>query len=167
MYKLENLKDLLDLQLKDIYSVEQQLLPTLEKMAGACNKEELRIAFIDHSRKTLLHVERIRDCAIEFQFEVEGYESEAIKGLIAEVDSLIRSKETSNPDVLDAALIINAQKIEHYEIPTYASIITYMEILGYNETAETLKSTLSEEKESDELLNTIAKRLNLKKYINY
>jgi ferritin-like metal-binding protein YciE len=162
MYQLENLKDFLDLQLKAIYSAEHQVMPALEKMAGACKSEELRIAFMNHLRQTQVHIERIRDCAIEFQFEVEGHDCEAMKGLIAECEAFIKSKETADPDVLDAAFILCAQKVEHYEIAMYATLITYMEIVGYKETATTIKSTLSEEKETDEKLTKIAGKLKFK-----
>jgi ferritin-like metal-binding protein YciE len=56
----------------------------------------------------------------------------------------------------DVALIIAAQKVEHYEIACYGSLITLAQTLKLNEIAQLFKSTLREEKETDESLSMIA-----------
>ena len=65
-------------------------------------------------------------------------------------------KEDMSPEVSDAAIIAAAQKVEHYEIATYGSLVQLANNLGLEDVAEILQSTLDEEKKADELLTTVA-----------
>jgi ferritin-like metal-binding protein YciE len=60
--------------------------------------------------------------------------------------------------VNDAVLIAEAQKVEHYEIAGYGTLITFAEQMGYDDSARLLRQTLNEEKEADRLLSAIATR---------
>ena len=62
---------------------------------------------------------------------------------------------------IDAALIAAAQRVEHYEIAGYGTVITFAELLGESEQASLLKETLQEEKETDEKLTELAKEINV------
>ena len=57
-------------------------------------------------------------------------------------------------------MICAAQKVEHYEIAAYGSLIAYANLLGMDEAVELLETTLEEEKEADEKLSSIASELN-------
>lgn len=56
----------------------------------------------------------------------------------------------------DAALIIAAQKIEHYEMASYGGLIQLAITMKLNDAAELLESTLMEEEEADKLLTDVA-----------
>ena len=62
----------------------------------------------------------------------------------------------------DAALIIAAQKVEHYEIATYGGLVQIALTLGYDKAADLLEQTLVEEEDTDEHLTEIAEN-----YINF
>jgi ferritin-like metal-binding protein YciE len=64
--------------------------------------------------------------------------------------------ENMEPDVMDAALIVAAQKVEHYEIAGYGSVRTYAQMLGDRESAQLLQRTLDEEGETDKKLSQLA-----------
>ncbi len=64
------------------------------------------------------------------------------------------------PEVMDAALIACAQKIEHYEIASYGTLCTWAKLLGYSDALELLKLNLNEEEETDEALSVIAETVN-------
>ena len=83
---------------------------------------------------------------------------EAMKGLIKEASQMMEEK--ASPEVMDAALISCAQKVEHYEIATYGTLCTWAKLLGYNESLELLKLNLNEEEETDEALSTLAETVN-------
>ena len=80
--------------------------------------------------------------------------------------SRCRSRETldvdADPDVLDAALIVAAQKVEHYEIAGYGSVRTFARVLNYSDAARLLETTLKEESRTDERLTQLAEGLNKK-----
>ncbi|HEK3976631.1 TPA: ferritin-like domain-containing protein, partial [Escherichia coli] len=53
-------------------------------------------------------------------------------------------------------LIAAAQKVEHYEIASYGTLVTLAEQLGYKKAAKLLKETLEEEKATDVKLTDLA-----------
>jgi ferritin-like metal-binding protein YciE len=65
-------------------------------------------------------------------------------------------QEDMEPDVLDAALISAAQKVEHYEMAGYGTVRTYAKLLGENQAAKLLQQTLDEEGEADKKLTALA-----------
>ena len=77
-----------------------------------------------------------------------------MKGLIEEGSEIL--KENGEESVLDAGIIVAAQKVEHYEIAGYGSARTFAHLLGQNKAAELLQATLDEESETNEILNKLA-----------
>jgi len=53
-------------------------------------------------------------------------------------------------------LILAGQKVEHYEISTYGGLAQLARTLNHEDVAEILEKTLSEEKEADKLLTSVA-----------
>ena len=142
-------------QLKDIYYAEQQLLKAIPKMAQASTTEELEDAFNNHLRQTERHVKRLEKVFQIIGKKAEGKKCEAIEGITREADSII--KETKQDTMTrDAALIIAAQKVEHYEIATYGGLVQLALTMGLNRAADILDKTLMEEEDTDRLLTYIA-----------
>jgi ferritin-like metal-binding protein YciE len=77
-----------------------------------------------------------------------------MEGLIEEAKEMM--DEIKTPEVLDAALIVGAQKVEHYEIASYGSVHALAQALGQKEVAQLLEQTLEEEKAADKKLNALA-----------
>jgi ferritin-like metal-binding protein YciE len=77
-----------------------------------------------------------------------------MKGLIEEGSEILQ--EDGEESILDAGIIVAAQKVEHYEIAGYGSVRTFAHLLGQNKAAELLQTTLDEESETNELLNRLA-----------
>jgi ferritin-like metal-binding protein YciE len=144
-------------QLKDIYYAEQQLLKALVEMKDAATTEELEDAFDTHHRQTQRHIKRLEKVFSLLDKEPEGKKCEAMDGLIKEGQSII--KETKKGSMTrDAALIIAAQKVEHYEIASYGGLVQLALTLGKQQAATLLDKTLAEEEETDSLLTDIAEQ---------
>jgi ferritin-like metal-binding protein YciE len=77
-----------------------------------------------------------------------------MKGLVAEGSEILEEHEDSS--VLDAALISAAQKVEHYEIASYGTLIAWAREMGHTDAAGILEETLEEEKAADKKLTAIA-----------
>jgi len=77
-----------------------------------------------------------------------------MEGLIEEGKE--EMEEITDRDVLDAALIGAAQKVEHYEMAGYGTARTHALRLGYVEAASILQQTLEEEGDADHKLTRIA-----------
>jgi ferritin-like metal-binding protein YciE len=159
MSKIENLRELLVHELKDLYSAETQLLKALPKMAKAASDDDLVAAFEEHLEQTQGQVERLDKIFELLNAKPRGKTCEAMKGLITEGQEVIA--EDATDEVKDAALIAAAQKVEHYEIAGYGTVRTFANLLGETEVADLLQETLDEEGETDKKLTEIAESLNV------
>jgi ferritin-like metal-binding protein YciE len=152
--KLDTLQQLYTDELRDLYNAENQLLKALPKMAKAASSEELKDAFEKHLEQTKGHVERLEQVFEGLDEKPKGKTCRAMKGLIEEGSEIL--KQEVDGSVIDAGIIVAAQKVEHYEIAGYGSVRTFAHLLGQNKAAELLQATLDEESETNELLNRLA-----------
>jgi ferritin-like metal-binding protein YciE len=151
---LDTLEELYISELRDLYSAENQLLKALPKMAKGASSPELKDAFERHLEQTKRHVERLEQLFEQLDESPKGKTCQAMKGLIEEGSEIL--KEEGEDSVLDAGMIVAAQKVEHYEIASYGSVRTFANLLGQDEAARLLQSTLDEESETNEILNGLA-----------
>jgi ferritin-like metal-binding protein YciE len=151
---VKSVQDLLLNELRDLYDAEKQLVKALPKMAKASSSEQLRQAFQEHLEQTKHQVERLEQAFDRLDVTARGKRCEAMRGLIDEAGEIM--EEIKTPQVLDAALIAGAQKVEHYEIAAYGSVRTLAEACRHQEVAQLMDETLEEEKEADQKLNQIA-----------
>jgi len=142
-------------QLKDIYYAEQQLVKALPEMQKACTTEELEDAFENHLKQTERQVKRLEKVFQLLDQKPEGKKCEAMDGLIKEAKSII-SETKEGSMTRDAALIIAAQKVEHYEIATYGGLVQLAVTMNLHRAAELLDKTLQEEEDTDTTLTQIA-----------
>ena len=154
MTKMKSLEDLFVHELKDLYSAEKQILKALPKMAKAASNEELKQAFELHLQETEGQVDRLEQVFEELGISSRGHKCHAMEGLIEEGKEIMESD--ADPEVMDAALIAAAQRVEHYEIAGYGCARTYAQQLGHNEAARLLQQTLEEEGNTDHKLTQIA-----------
>ena len=152
------MQELLLDELKDIYSAEKQITKALPKLAKGTTSPELKQAFESHLQETIGQIERLDQI-----FEILGKPHRAklchgMQGVLEEGAEVL--EETDKGEVRDAALISAAQRVEHYEIAAYGCVHQYAKLLGQNEIAKLLESTLEEEKAADEKLTSISKQVN-------
>lgn len=147
--------------LKDVYFAENAIIDALEKMQEAATTEELKDAFEDHQLQTKKHVSRLEKVFRLIDETPEQKECKAIKGIIEEGEEIIKSTEEGSM-TRDAALIIAAQKVEHYEIATYGGLAQLAITMGHDKAADLLEKTLQEEEDTDYNLTEIAET-----YINF
>jgi len=158
---MKNLSDLFEHQLKDLYSAESQLIKALPNMAKKASDSKLKKAIEDHLEETKEQKERLKEICSELGIKPTGEECKAMKGLIEEASSFL--KEKADEDVMDAGIIAEAQRVEHYEISAYGTAVRYAKELGHKEIAIKLQKTLDEEYKADGNLNKMAEgRLNKK-----
>lgn len=141
--------------LKDIYWAEKHLVKELAKMSKKATSEALKQAFLDHRAETEGQVERLEQVFETIGKKAQAKKCEAMEGLIEEAAEAI--EETENDTYTrDVALIVTAQKVEHYEIASYGSLAQIARTLGNIQGAELLEATLAEEKGADQVLTMLA-----------
>lgn len=153
--KLETLDDLFEMQLKDLYSAESQLVKALPLIAAKANDSRLRAGFEQHLDETQQQLERLEQIGKSLNLDLDGHTCKAMAGLIAEGQETMSERATE--EVMDAALIAASQRIEHYEISGYGTAAHFAERLGHYEAADLLRQTLEEEQLTDTKLNNLAK----------
>ncbi|MEO6177034.1 MAG: ferritin-like domain-containing protein [Flavobacterium circumlabens] len=149
-----DLKELFVDSLKDIYWAENALVGALPKMAANATSPGLASAILEHLDVTKLQISRLEEVFDLVGEKAEGKKCEAMAGLLKEGDSIVL--ETTPGPVRDAGIIAASQKIEHYEIATYGTLVAFAKTLGENDAAKLLTQTLAEEKEADCVLNDVA-----------
>lgn len=153
----EGIRELYVDELKDLYNAENQLVKALPKMARAAASPELKAAFEEHFEQTKGHVQRLDMIFEKLGENPKGKKCKGMEGLVAEGSEAIEEYEGA---IRDVALIGGAQRVEHYEIAGYGTVIALAGEIGETEHASILDETLKEEKETDQKLTELAKDVN-------
>ncbi|KOS05449.1 hypothetical protein AM493_04960 [Flavobacterium akiainvivens] len=148
------LRELFIDELKDIIYAERALVKALPKMANNATDAALKMAIEEHIAVTETQVERLVQVFEILGESNRGVKCDAMEGLLKEGDSIL--EETEPGPVRDAGIISASQKIEHYEIASYGTLVAFAKILGEEEVAALLQQTLDEEKEADAKLSEAA-----------
>ncbi len=150
----ESLQNLYVNELRDLMSAEHMILKALPRMADKASHSALTEAFRMHEQQTRQHVQRLEQIFSMLGEKPEEKTCKGMDGIIAEGQDVMR--EYHDSDVLDAALIAAAQRVEHYEIAAYGCVRTYANVLGLSRQEELLQQTLNEEGNTDHRLTQLA-----------
>lgn len=158
---INNLKELYIHELQDLHSAESQIIDALPKMAEATDEATLKRAFQKHLAITKEQKKRLEKIFSQLNEQPDNVTCEGIEGIIEEGESIINKDQSIfgegiDKDVLNAALIGSAQKVEHYEISAYGTAKSWADRLGLRDQAALLQQTLDEEVETDRELTHIA-----------
>lgn len=154
MAEMNPLDELLQDELKDLYSAENQIIKALPRMAKGASSPELKRAFERHLEETRRQVDRLNQIGEMLEMKMTGKKCKGMEGLIEEGKEIMQ--ELDDDDAIDAGLIGAAQKVEHYEIAAYGTARTHAEMLGYTRVAKLLQQTLNEEGATDKKLTALA-----------
>lgn len=152
--KLKDLNDLLHEQLRDLYSAETQLLDALPDMADKAADPRLKQAFQLHLDQTKQQKQRLEQIGQGMNLDLDGHKCKAMEGLLKEGKEMMH--EDATDEVKDAGLIAAAQRVEHYEIAGYGTAVQFAERTNNPQTANLLRQTLQEEKDTDSKLTDLA-----------
>lgn len=152
--KLDSLNKLYVDELKDIYSAETQITKALPRMAKTATSPELKAAFDAHLQQTYGQIERLEQIFQTLEKSPRGKKCVGMEGLLQEGKEVMG--EDIDAEVLDAALIAAAQKVEHYEISSYGTVRAYAQLLGDRTAVDLLTLTLEEEVGADKKLTKLA-----------
>ncbi|WP_158857797.1 YciE/YciF ferroxidase family protein [Lunatibacter salilacus] len=142
-------------ELKDIYWAEKNLLKALPKMAKGATSSKLAEALTNHVEETKNQVNRLEEVFELLDEKAKAEKCEAMEGLISEANDILEDTK-SDTMVRDAGIIVACQKVEHYEIASYGSLVAMAKKMGHDEVAKILEQTLNEEKKADKLLTEMA-----------
>ena len=145
-------------ELKDIYSAEKQAIRAYPKLAKAVSSPQLKEALQTHLEETKGQVERLDQVFEILEKRASGKTCEAMKGLVEESSEAL--EEIEKGPILDAALIACGQRMEHYEMAAYGTVVALAKAMGQDDIAQLLSQTLEEEKATDQKLTQISESVN-------
>jgi ferritin-like metal-binding protein YciE len=151
---IESFQDGFFTEVADMLHAERQITKALPRMAQAAQSRELSELLEHHLEETEEQVRRL-----EQVFEMMGRRPhmevcEGMQGILEEGKDVLHK---AGEGVLRDALIIGAaQKVEHYEIASYGTLVSWAEQMGARNVAQLLERTLQEEKNADRNLTRIA-----------
>jgi ferritin-like metal-binding protein YciE len=141
-------------ELRDLYSAESQIIKALPKMITAASDSKLKEALTEHLLVTKKQLARLDTIGEEFDFKISGHECQGIKGIITEAEETL--KEIKDAATKDAAIIVSAQRVEHYEMAAYGGAVAFAKEMDHAEAAGLLETTLKEEGDADKALSGLA-----------
>jgi ferritin-like metal-binding protein YciE len=150
-----SLEDLFLMEVKDLYNAEKQLTKVLPKAANKASSSDLKSAIENHLHQTEGHVNRLEQVFKILGQPTKGRACPAMKGILEEADGILGQKAEGS--VRDAGIIGAVQKVEHYEIASYGTIVQWAEQMGREDIKQLLGQTLNEAKETDQKLTELAK----------
>lgn len=150
----KTLHDMFVHELRDVYNAEQQIVKALPKLIKASSSDELRTAFENHLGETEQHVSRLEQAFDRLHVAPRGVRCGGMAGILDEGDETV----SAGPDgaALDAAIIGSAQRVEHYEIAVYGTLVEWAKAMGHDDIVGLLDQNLKEEKAADQALTRIA-----------
>jgi ferritin-like metal-binding protein YciE len=140
---------------KDLYWAEKHLTRALPKMRDAATTSALQSAIEDHIAQTDEHVVRLEKVFELLGEKAHAKKCDAMEGLVKEGESIVEETEEGSL-TRDVGIIAASQKVEHYEIASYGTLVQLAMTIGRPEIAEVLAQTLDEEKQTDKNLTAIA-----------
>lgn len=153
-HAMKTLHELFIAQLKDLYDGEQRIVKFLPQVMKLTESSNLEAAFKEHLKQTKKQVTRLERIFKSMKEKPKGVKSEVMEALVAQAKEMTKGKKPA--DVKDAAIIAGAQKIEHYEIVGYGTVLAWAKQMGHEKAAVLLEETLNEEKAADQKLTQIA-----------
>ena len=154
----ENLREIMEDILKDIYWAENHLAKALPKLSKAAMHPELKKAYDKHTVETKDQIEQLKKVFGLLEKKVQAVKCDAMEGLVKEGQGAIEDHDKGN--ARDAALIAESQKAEHYEISTYGTLRTMATVLGLTEAAKIFEKIKEQEEATDDALTDLAKTIN-------
>lgn len=157
MAEKQTLKDLLEDEIKDLYSAEKQLTKAIPKMVKGSHDAALSAAFANHLKETEQQVARLEEVGTLLDMKPSGKKCEGMEGVIKEGAEAL--EEEGDETVLDLGIIGAGSRVEHYEMAGYMTAISLAERIGASKVVTLLQKSLAEEQAAEQTLRKIASGL--------
>ncbi|MEO6223057.1 MAG: ferritin-like domain-containing protein [Vicinamibacterales bacterium] len=141
-------------ELRDTFDAEKQILKALPKMVKAASSAKLRAALEAHGKQTRKQVTRLENVFKSLKQPVKGKHCDGMAGILKEGASVMQ--ENHDATTMDACIIAAAQRVEHYEMAAYGTLVAWSRMVGNATTSKLLQDTLLEEKAADLNLTALA-----------
>ena len=146
-------------EMRDLLNAESQLVKALPKLIKAARSQPLKSALEEHLEETKQQIERLKEAFALLSVEPKGTPSKGMAGLVEKAEDVIDDVNGREDASADLALIVAAQRFEHYEISAYRTARTMAGHSGLPAVAELLDTSLAEEEMADDRMSQLARGL--------
>jgi|SRR5579862_1774426 len=156
--KIKSLRELFQIELSYAYDCEQKLVAKgLPTMIENARSTELQAALKHHLEETRHQIRRLKQVFATIAMEPETKGNDILDKMVSAAKDSISNIE--DPSLRDAALIINGNVVEHYEIAVYGSLAAFARSLDLQSAVALLEETLAEEKKADASLTQLGETI--------
>jgi ferritin-like metal-binding protein YciE len=150
---MDTLAELLEDELRDIYSFENRLIKILPAMAGQATLGPLKAAFLSHVQETQNQIRRLDEVGRELDIKLTIKSGRVLEGLLDGSDEALREDSRS---AIDADLFGLAQRIGEHKLTSYDTARAMAEALEHTKAATLLQQAFDQEAAAGRRLAEIA-----------
>ena len=151
----DELREMLIDQLRDAHSAERQAIQGMKRVLRKATAPELKQGIEAHIAQSEEQRERVEQALERLSARAGRKVCEAMRGLVEEAQHELEDHDKG--PVLDLVIVAGQQRIEHYEIAAYGTMVELSKALGETEVAELLAGILEEEKLQDQKLTEVTR----------
>ena len=152
--QMKTLEDLFRHEMRDLLSAEQMVRDETRMLSNVASDEELKKKLFDLSQAADGQMGKLRQAFTNLGLEPESETCKGMGGIVDQANQVMQ--EITQPNVKDAAIIAEVQKIKHYEISSYGTLRAYAGMLGHDDVANMADDVIEGESNMDEELTDMA-----------
>lgn len=153
---IKTLKDIYIDHLQDMYSANRQAIDITGKMANAATDTELEKALKDAVVGIGDGMSTLEEIINEHGKNPTDEHCKGMEGLVKEAKAHALEVDFENDDVRDAAIIPQYQRMVHYALAGYGTVVAFANRLGLDGDAARLQEALNDTYDGDRRMTDIA-----------
>lgn len=151
-----SLKDIYIDQLQDLYSANRQSMSATGDLAKAASDTELQKALKDGVTGIGDGMSVLSEIINEHGAKPTGEFCKGMEGLVKEAKAHVLDAEFAEDELRDAAIIPQYQRMVHYALAGYGTVVAFANRLGLDGDAAKLQSALNDTYDGDRRMTDIA-----------
>jgi ferritin-like metal-binding protein YciE len=156
MSKPENLKDIYADELKDLWSANDQMKRTLEKIAVKASDEKLKSMLETSQDGIQKHTDLLKELLASHDEKLAKEHCKGMEGLVTEATKHVIEEGPDKGPMLDVIIIAQYQRMSHYGIAGFGTAAAFANALGLKDDNKKLRNATSDIYSSDEFMTKLA-----------
>ena len=153
---MNTLKDIYLDQIQDLWSANTQSLPVVTELGRAAQDKDLSEALIAGAQGISDGIAELEKLCSDHGIKPNAEHCKGMEGLVKEARAHGLSDEITDPDVRDAAIIPQYQRMVHYALAGYGTLVAFANRLGLDGDAAVLEKCLDQTYDGDRHMTKIA-----------
>ncbi len=153
---MTSLKDIYLDQLQDIWSANTQSLPVVTELGRAAQDKELSEALIAGGNGINEGISALAQLCSDHGIAPNAEHCKGMDGLVKEARAHGIEADITDPEVRDAAIIPQYQRMVHYALAGYGTLVAFANRLGLDGDAAILQKCLDHTYDGDRHMTKIA-----------